>query len=72
MYTLNQEEIPTPYSGNFLYDKSARIILSKEALGVNCKVVELKVIAVAKDQMPSVIAYKRYDMKEGLRTKPPL
>mmetsp|Transcript_6951 Transcript_6951/g.8360 ORF Transcript_6951/g.8360 Transcript_6951/m.8360 type:complete len:85 (+) Transcript_6951:806-1060(+) len=69
MYTLNKEEIPTPHAGNFLSDKHAKIILTKELIGADCKVVELKVIAVTKDKLPSEVAYRRYEMKEELRPK---
>ena len=46
--------------------------MAREALGTNCKFVELKVIAVATDQMPSEVAYHRYEMREHLRPRPPL
>ena len=69
MYTLNKEEIPTPHSGQFLFDKDARITLSKELIGADCKVVELKVIAVTRDKLPSEVAYKRYEIREGLGPK---
>ena len=53
MFTINKEEIPTPFFGNFLLSKSARIQLSRDFIGADCEVVELKVIAVVKDKLPS-------------------
>ena len=71
MFTLNAEEIPTPYSGEFLRDQGgAQITLTRELLGPDCKEVILKVIAVTKDKLPSEVAYKRYTIKEGLAKKP--
>ena len=51
----------------FMNDRT--ITLSRENLGADCKVVELKVIAVTKDKLPSEVAYKRYEIKEGLAPK---
>ena len=71
MFTLNQPEIPTPFSGQGLLDQGgARIKLSKELLGDDCKVVELKVIAVTEGKMPSEVAYRKYEIREGMPPKP--
>lgn len=51
----------------FLLDKNARIPLTKEVLGPDCKVAELKVIAVTRDKMPSEVAYKRYELRGNLQ-----
>ena len=72
MLTLNQEEIPTPFSGMFFRDKEAWIELSPELIGPNCSVVELKVIAVAENKMPSEVAFKRYELKADIQPKQPL
>ena len=48
----------------------ARIIFSKERIGIDCKVVELKVIAVTQGKLPSEVAYRKYEIREGLAPKP--
>jgi len=70
MFTINKEEIPTPFEGQILNDKDARITLSKELIGADCKFVEIKVIAVTQEKLPSEVAYKRYEIREGLNPKP--
>jgi len=66
---MNKEEIPTPFAG-FRPDPTGQILLSKEFIGADCKVVELKVIAVTEGKLPSEVAYKRYEIKEGMAPKP--
>ena len=70
MFTINKEEIPTPSFGNFLHSKAARIQLNRDFIGADCKVVELKVIAVTKDKLPSLVAYKKYDINQHLQPRP--
>lgn len=70
VYTINKEEIPTPFSG-FRSDPTGRILLSKELIGADCKVVELKVIAVKEGRLPSEVAYRRYEINESLQPKNP-
>ena len=67
-FTLNKDEVPTPFSGEF-YDKNRKIVLSKELLGEDCKIVEIKVIAIQDKKLPSEVAYKRYELNERLQPK---
>lgn len=65
---MNSTEIPTPYTGEYVSGKNARFTLSSIIKG-DCKVVELKVIAIAKDRMPSEVSYKRYELRHGIQPK---
>ena len=65
VFTLNKDEIPTPFSGTF-YHPGAGLKLTKELVGDADK-VELKVIAVQEGSLPSEVAYKCFRIKEGTR-----
>lgn len=63
-YTLNKEEIPTPYQGeSYDPDHVRKIILSKELLGPNCDKAELKVIGFVEGRLPSLVAVKTYQLR---------
>jgi hypothetical protein len=64
-YTLNKDEIPTPFSGTY-YHPGAKLTLNKELLGAAVQ-VELKVIAVQEGTLPSEVAYRCYKVKEGAK-----
>jgi hypothetical protein len=64
-YTLNKDEIPTPFSGEF-YHQGAKLHLTKEVIGAETTQVELKVIAVQEGTLPSEVAYRCYKVKEGV------
>ena len=67
-YTLNKEEIPTPYQGQ-LYDSKYdqfKIILSRELLGPNIDKVELKVIGFIEGHMPSLVATKTFKLRNDI------
>ena len=71
MFTLNKGEIPTPFSGEFQLDKGGAVItLTRERIGADCKVVELKVIAITEGKLPSEVAYRKYEINERLQPKP--
>lgn len=65
-YTLNKEDIPTPYQGQ-PYDisiPSLQIKLTKEVLGPGVNKAELKVIGFREGKMPSLVATRTYILKE--------
>lgn len=71
MYTLNKPEIPTPFSGEFLFDQGgARIKITQDLIGPDCKSIDLKVIAVSDGKMPSEIVFKRFEVREGVPVVP--
>ena len=65
-YTLNKEEIPTPFQGEF-YDPSngLSLLLTRELLGPNCSKAEVKVIGFRVGQLPSFVAVKTFKMVPG-------
>lgn len=44
--------------------------MSRDLIGADCKTVELKVISVTEGKLPSLVARKVYEIREGLQPKP--